>query len=605
MMSGGRRVSARHACAAPRRHGGRHFPTAKHRLFHLRRNYVAIVIVAATATGLALRLLYLLHGGFLLGVTEYDDGPYFASAVRLIQGGLPYRDFVFVQPPGITLLMVPSALLAKATSTAWGLASGRVLTALAGAAGVTLMGLLVRHRGVFVTVVACGLMAVYPAAVAAAHTVLVEPWLVLFCLLGAVLIFDGDHLTASHRRLARGGAAFGFAGVVEGWAIVPVALVLVLCLLNPLAGRARLSRVGPFAAGVAAAFLAPVLPLGTAAPRRIYQDVIVAQLGPRYGAVRVGLLERLYELTGLSDVSVVRGSLRVPVSFTFFHASVPLPVLVYGLAVLLVWITIGVPLFLSHAGSQAPPPLAWFAMGGTALVTAMLLWPPQFYYHFAAFLAPFLALAIALPLAGLLTHRAGTPPRGEPAPRPGPSAREPTGDAGAPAAPRPPWHRRRAGWAATAAAMLVTILAVVQATTEDSLVPVVPPQAIGQADRLIPPGPCVASDLVSMLLLANRFNSTQPGCAVIDDGRGADLALSGGRTPYYAAGAVPAVAALWHACVKHARFLWLSRYYARRVAGSPALWRYLRRHFTLIYADRHGDRLYRRTERAVMPYSSL
>jgi hypothetical protein len=80
----------------------------------------------------------------------------------------------------------------------------------------------------------------------------------------------------------------------------------------------------------------------------------------------------------------------------------------------------------------------------------------------------------------------------------------------------------------------------------------VPPQAIGQADRLIPPGSCAASDLVSMLLLANRFNSTQPGCAVIDDGRGSDLALSGGRTPYSAAGAVPAVAALWHASFKHA-----------------------------------------------------
>src|SRR5207248_4439879 len=145
-----------------------------------------------------------------------------------------------------------------------------------------------------------------------------------------------------------------------------------------------------------------------------------------------------------------------------------------------------------------------------------------------------------------------------------------------------------AGWAAPAAAMLVTILAVVQATTQGSLVPVVPPQAIGQAGRLIPAGSCTASDLVSMLLLANRFNSTQPGCAVIDDGRGSDLALSGGRTPSSAAGAVPAVAALWHASFKHARVLWLSRYYAHRLAGSPSLWRYLSRLFRLLHADRHG-----------------
>src|SRR5689334_13673207 len=79
---------------------------------------VTVVIVVATAAGLALRLFYLLHGGFLWSVTEYDDGPYFSSAVRLLQGALPYRDFVLVQPPGITLLMLPSAALAKITGTA-------------------------------------------------------------------------------------------------------------------------------------------------------------------------------------------------------------------------------------------------------------------------------------------------------------------------------------------------------------------------------------------------------------------------------------------------------------------------------------------------------
>jgi len=73
------------------------------------------------------------------------------------QGILPYRDFVFVQPPGITLLMTPAALIAKATgSTAGGMAIGRILTTLASAAGVVLLGLLVRHRGVLATLVACG-----------------------------------------------------------------------------------------------------------------------------------------------------------------------------------------------------------------------------------------------------------------------------------------------------------------------------------------------------------------------------------------------------------------------------------------------------------------
>src|SRR5450631_3629038 len=180
------------------------------------------VIVAITMLGLALRFYYLSRPGFLFGVTEYDDGSYVGSAVRLVHGMLPYRDFVFVQPPGITLLMTPVALLARVIGTDWGLAVARIATMLAGAAGVALAGLLVRHRGVLAALIACGVVAVYPDSVASAHTLLVEPWLVLFCLAGAVAVFDGDQITDSRRRLIWGGAAFGFAGVVEAWAIIPV-----------------------------------------------------------------------------------------------------------------------------------------------------------------------------------------------------------------------------------------------------------------------------------------------------------------------------------------------------------------------------------------------
>src|SRR5262249_32088965 len=159
------------------------------------RNPVTVVITVASLLALGLRLYQLARPGYLLGLTEYDDGPYFGSAVRLVHGTLPYRGFIFVQPPGITLLMAPAALVAKAAGRAGGMAAGRVLTALAGAAAVPLIGLLVRHRGVVAAVVACGVLAVYPDSVSAAHTVLVEPWLVLFCLAGALLVFDGDEIS--------------------------------------------------------------------------------------------------------------------------------------------------------------------------------------------------------------------------------------------------------------------------------------------------------------------------------------------------------------------------------------------------------------------------
>ena len=80
---------------------------------------VGLIITGFTVIGLGLRLFLLSRPGYLLGVTQYDDGPYFGSALRLVHGALPYRDFIIVQPPGITLVMTPAALLAQVTSTAW------------------------------------------------------------------------------------------------------------------------------------------------------------------------------------------------------------------------------------------------------------------------------------------------------------------------------------------------------------------------------------------------------------------------------------------------------------------------------------------------------
>ncbi len=70
--------------------------------------------------------------------------------------------------------------------------------------------------------ITCGILAVYPDGVAAAATVLQEPWLVLCCLAGAVAVFDGDQLTSSGKRLAWGGVAFGFAGAIKVWAVIPI-----------------------------------------------------------------------------------------------------------------------------------------------------------------------------------------------------------------------------------------------------------------------------------------------------------------------------------------------------------------------------------------------
>jgi hypothetical protein len=335
--------------------------------------------------------------------------------------------------------------------------------------------------------------------------------------------------------------------------------VLAISLIISKAGRSPEIK-GPhralvFVIGLATGFLVPVLPFAAASPSGFYQSLVVAQIGPRHGAVRIGLLDRLYDLAGLADVRTTVSGASAHISLAFGTVSLPQRELLAAVAAFLLLAEAGGLILLNLTRDRAPTPLEWFAFVTAWLVTVMFLWPSQFHYHFGAFLAPFLALAVALPL------------------------------------------RLRRRWAITATVLMITVFAGVQARAESELAPGVPPQAITAAKRLVPPGSCLVSDSVTLLLLANRFDPSSPGCTLIDDGLGTDLALSPGLTPATGAGHVPAVARLWFRSISQARFLWLSRNYRRRIPDTPALSSYLRQHFTLVYADRYGDTLARRVGR--------
>ncbi len=508
---------------------------------------VNLAIVACTLLALALRLLLLSRPGYLLGVTEYDDGPYFGSSVMLVHGLLPYKEFILVQPPGITLLMVPAALLSKITGTAAAMATGRVLTTLASTAGVLLAGLLVRHRGLLTVIVTCGIIAVYPDSVSTARTILVEPWLVLFCLLGALALFDGSRLTSSRKRLIWGGVSFGFAGCVEVWAIFPV--VVLACMFLP-----QIRRLAVFAGGVALGFLVPCLPFAALAPKRFYQSLYVAQVAPRAGSTRVPLGPRLSNMLGIVNLHLTP------------HPLVLIEVLT-GLLIVAVAAVIAAGWLLGH---RAPPQLDWFALITTAVVVLMFLWPDQFHYHFAAFLAPFFALSIALPLGRLLdVLGAGTS-----------------------------WLSRQQAaelWkpAAALGGLAIVLLAMAQASFESHLrLPFGPIPA--QIQRIIPKGACVGTDQVSYLLMANRFSPDQANCPHMLDGLGSDLGFSNGLKPSTGAGNAPEVQALWRDEFHRSQFIWLSYNAYRRVAWFPELRAYFHDNFVLVFKHGWHDSLYAR-----------
>ena len=499
------------------------------------RTPAGLIITAATLLGLGLRLYQLARPGHLLGATEYDDGADFGSALRLVHGAIPYRDFVTVQPPGITLLMLPAALLAKLAGTASGMAAARILTALAGTAGVLLGGLLVRHRGVLAITVTCGILAVYPGSVQSAHTVLLEPWLVLGCLAGAVAVFDGDQL-ATGRRLAWGGAILGFAGAIKIWAVIPVAVIFALSLPRP-------RQAARFLAGAAAGFVIPVLPFAVAAPRGLYDGVIVAQLTRT--DIRVPLSFRIQEMTGLTAAAH-------PSTATLTVAAV-LAVLLIGGGFAGGWLVARCP----------PPALDWFAVASLVLVVAAFLLPDDFYYHYPGFLAPFLALSLALSADRLLGHPAGGPARQR-------AGRWPA--AGRRSRAR---FRRAAPWLA---GLVLLALPFAVPRAENAPTPVYHTAA---ARRVIPPGSCVLTDQASLLIAADRFFSDVPGCSLMVDATGTDFVLGHGRNGR-TAGRVPAVAAAWRQAFGAAQYVWLTPYNPVRIAWTPALRAYFRSHFRLI-----------------------
>jgi len=511
---------------------------------------VRAAVIGTGLIGLALRVWMLLRPG-LMAVTQYDDGPYFGSAVRLVHGVLPYRDYAFVQPPGITELMSPAALESYLGSTAWALVIGRILSVLAGAAAVVLAGFLVRHRGALAVWLAGGILAIYPAGAVAARTVLLEPWLVLFCLGGAVAVFDRDRVTASTRRLAWGGVAFGFAGAIKLWAIVPVLVLAALCL-------PRLKRAAIYAGGVAAGFLIPVLPFVIASPGRFVTDVVVAQLarvGPRVPAwMRFNLM--MGTPKSLSSGTVV------------------------ALAITVLAFVVVAQLAASWVTRRPPAPLDWFALASAALIVVLFLWPPYYASHYTAFLGPFLALSLGLPVARLvygLASRRQPAAQGVQATEPGPPPTSPL-----------PLHRRGAPWLARAGLTLVALAVLAGAVAQAQP----PTRSTTRFDvpavslRLIPKGSCVVTDSPAYLLIANRFTSDVRGCSQMIDSLGTDLALGGGRRPGTGAGQVPAVTAAWRQAFGAAGWALLTSKNRVRIPWNPVLRSYFDGHFDLV---RHLD----------------
>jgi alpha-1,2-mannosyltransferase len=510
----------------------------------------------ATLLALVIRLYTLTRPGYLTGVTEYDDGVYLGGTTRLIGGALPYRDFAFVQPPGILLLMTPVALVAKIFTATQAMALARVLTALASTACVPLAGNLVRYRGTVVTLVTCGVLAVYPGDIATAHTLLLEPWMNLCLLIGACFAFRDGQL-ARPGRLLWAGIAIGFAGVVKYWAALPAAVLLVLLLST--AHPDRIRRVLRYLGGVAAGFLAPVLPFALSAPAALVHSTLTDQVA-REGSY-VPLSMRLAHVTGLIDILNGQGHLSLHAGTHSLFASggaaatsttsagwLPFAVTVAAIGALFTCYA------LRPYGLSA---VEYFALVSAVVSIVAIMAYSAFFYHYPDFAAPWLALT-AGGAAGALSR------------------------IGAPAA-----RRVLAG----ALGFIVIAIGVFQANELSGLraPDVYPDQAV------IPPGSCVLTDEISMVVAANRFTAAAPGCPDVLDSLAQTLVLSNGVSVQGGAASLPNVVAAWQSLLGKADYVWLSPTNARRIPWTPGLSSWFGTHFIQLSTPGRGiGKVYKR-----------
>jgi len=330
-------------------------------------------LVAALAALLAFVVRWNVVGGGpgVRGYHGYDDGVYFASAVALVHGELPYRDFLFLHPPGVTLALTPFAALTHLVSDADALVAARVGFMLVGAVSAVLVTRIAWRWGTAAAVVGGLLYAVASAAAYADRLTLLEPLGTVTLLGGVLLLLRSADTGARPWWIWLGGAVLGLGVVVKIWAVVPVLVVLTWQLVVRGWRPALQAALG---AGAAVALV--VLPFALGSGPTMLRYVVLDQLGrPRDG---VPASTRLAGMTGVSLTNLTENEA---------HRRLLL------LVVCTIVVSAAVLAWRRRRGRL------WVAM--LAAQSTVLLASPSYLPHYAAYTAPALVLVVAAGVASV------------------------------------------------------------------------------------------------------------------------------------------------------------------------------------------------------------
>ncbi len=469
--------------------------------------------IAAGGLALGICIHQLALPGVLHGIDEYDDGFYLGTVMRLASGTLPYKNFVYPQPPGLPLLLFPLGLFGRIVGTRTLMADIRILTGVVAAGNATLAGFLLRRRGVVPALVAGTALALYPIAVAADKTLMLEPYLVLSCLLGACAVFKGEEL-ATGRRLVIAGVVFGFACTLKLWALMPVAVVFALCL--PQWRR----RVRPFAIGGIAGFGVPSLPFLLLAPHNFVRDIIAIQFLRHHAPGTTAASDRLVAVVGLRGLQGLHQTYTVAFVLAGMLAAV---------------------ILLAYAVPRRRTTFDWFVLGAALVAVGAMFVSPDFHPHYAYFAATFLALLLGVSVDRIARFVGSVvPERLHP--------------------------RANLAFVAPALAILAIVGASVWGVSQQVKSLRVNPELLTLGEKslpvkgLIPAGACTVTDEPALTILADRFVPDRSSCPDVVDTFSTWIAFDPNTLPPSKGPYDPGLVAAWKSWFAASDYVVLSEY---------------------------------------------
>jgi hypothetical protein len=491
-------------------------------------------LVIAIGVGLLAFGIYLWQLTVPEFIAFYDSGVYLAASMHFVSGVLPYRDFTFVNPPGILLLMSPVALFARIFGSHDGFILARIVTSFVTALNVSLLTLLVRHRGRIAMVIAGAGLALLPVALFVSSDLKLDPYCICFVLLGSLVVVSRDQEQGklSKRSFMIGGFLFGLAALVKLWAFFPF-LALVICLVP----RYR-SRVLLFVGAAGGGFIVPSLPFFVLASRnfisQVFTDQLVQKVNP---AISPGVIWRLIDLTGFSQTSIAPTGKEAVAAFVML-----LFIVAIAFRRRLVHETVDIYLLLA-----------------SAITVSGVLAAPAYQTYYGYFAAPFLVGVFAISVGRLE----------EP-------VRRQVDRINISRA-----IRRLSSWSSAVAGIVLIFALTLYVTTfyrNFAWFWGIYGPNISAVNKVIPAGACVVYDYVIYGVYANRLQSNDPGCPNVVDPYG----MWQSRGDHLIAPA-PAFVAQWKTYFEVAQYVVLHSPESSYVPWNPSLTEWFANNYHLVY----------------------